>query len=210
MWVVSDNLRAGAALSAVKVAEVLVNRQLIQPKRRAAGQEAHVSPQSSGCSRCREGCRGKPEIEAMLAKSFAQILIRAAALVVLAGTLSAVSASAADASLAGTHWRLLSVGSMDADASRREPFIVLDANGQIAGGTGCNRFSGGYVTDGEYLTIGQVATTRMYCASVWEQERAILDTLPLVTRWQVNGDKLELIGGTGVVLAVFEAETGVN
>ncbi len=36
MWVVSDNLRKGAALNAVQIAEVLVNRHLIQPKRKAA------------------------------------------------------------------------------------------------------------------------------------------------------------------------------
>ena len=36
MWVVSDNLRKGAALNAVQIAEVLVNRRLIQPKRKAA------------------------------------------------------------------------------------------------------------------------------------------------------------------------------
>lgn len=36
MWVVSDNLRKGAALNAVQIAEVLVNRHLIQPKKQAA------------------------------------------------------------------------------------------------------------------------------------------------------------------------------
>lgn len=36
MWVVSDNLRKGAALNAVQIAEVLVNRKLIQPKSRKA------------------------------------------------------------------------------------------------------------------------------------------------------------------------------
>ncbi len=35
-WVVSDTLRKGAALNAVQIAEVLVNRKLIQPKRQAA------------------------------------------------------------------------------------------------------------------------------------------------------------------------------
>ena len=35
-WCVSDNLRKGAALNAVQIAEVLVNRKLIQPKRKAA------------------------------------------------------------------------------------------------------------------------------------------------------------------------------
>jgi aspartate-semialdehyde dehydrogenase len=36
MWVVSDNLRKGAALNAIQIAELLVNRHLIQPKRQAA------------------------------------------------------------------------------------------------------------------------------------------------------------------------------
>jgi aspartate-semialdehyde dehydrogenase len=36
MWVVSDNLRKGAALNAVQVAEVLINRKLIQAKPKAA------------------------------------------------------------------------------------------------------------------------------------------------------------------------------
>ncbi|MCC7346606.1 MAG: aspartate-semialdehyde dehydrogenase [Variibacter sp.] len=36
LWVVSDNLRKGAALNAIQIAEVLVNRKLIEAKRRAA------------------------------------------------------------------------------------------------------------------------------------------------------------------------------
>jgi aspartate-semialdehyde dehydrogenase len=36
LWCVSDNLRKGAALNAVQIAEVLVNRKLIEAKRKAA------------------------------------------------------------------------------------------------------------------------------------------------------------------------------
>jgi aspartate-semialdehyde dehydrogenase len=36
MWVVSDNLRKGAALNAVQIAECLINRKLIEAKRKAA------------------------------------------------------------------------------------------------------------------------------------------------------------------------------
>jgi aspartate-semialdehyde dehydrogenase len=36
IWVVSDNLRKGAALNTVQIAELLVNRGLIQPKKQAA------------------------------------------------------------------------------------------------------------------------------------------------------------------------------
>ena len=36
LWIVSDNLRKGAALNAVQIAEVLINRKLIQAKKKAA------------------------------------------------------------------------------------------------------------------------------------------------------------------------------
>jgi aspartate-semialdehyde dehydrogenase len=36
MWVVSDNLRKGAALNAIQIAEALINRKLIQAKKKAA------------------------------------------------------------------------------------------------------------------------------------------------------------------------------
>ena len=36
LWVVADNLRKGAALNAVQIAELLIERALIQPKRKAA------------------------------------------------------------------------------------------------------------------------------------------------------------------------------
>src|SRR3569832_1556811 len=36
LWVVSDNLRKGAALNAIQIAEVLINRKLISAKQRAA------------------------------------------------------------------------------------------------------------------------------------------------------------------------------
>ena len=146
----------------------------------------------------------------MLVRSFSRSLFRVVLLLGLAGGVSAASAGAADAGLAGTHWRLVSVGDMDADASRREPFILLTADGRVSGTTGCNRFAGGYVVDGAYLSFGQVATTRMYCAGVWRQEQAVLAALPRVAQWRVTGDRLEMIGGNGEVLAVFQAEPGGN
>ncbi|MCW5690105.1 MAG: aspartate-semialdehyde dehydrogenase, partial [Pseudolabrys sp.] len=36
MWVVSDNLRKGAALNAIQIAESLINRKLLQAKKKAA------------------------------------------------------------------------------------------------------------------------------------------------------------------------------
>ena len=36
LWCVSDNLRKGAALNAIQIAECLINRKLIEAKRKAA------------------------------------------------------------------------------------------------------------------------------------------------------------------------------
>src|SRR5207237_5433033 len=36
LWVVADNLRKGAALNAIQIAECLINRKLIQAKQKAA------------------------------------------------------------------------------------------------------------------------------------------------------------------------------
>jgi aspartate-semialdehyde dehydrogenase len=36
MWIVSDNLRKGAALNAIQIAECLINRKLISAKQKAA------------------------------------------------------------------------------------------------------------------------------------------------------------------------------
>ena len=36
MWIVSDNLRKGAALNAIQIAEAMINRKLIQAKKKAA------------------------------------------------------------------------------------------------------------------------------------------------------------------------------
>jgi len=36
IWVVSDNLRKGAALNAIQIAELLVNRGLVKPRKQAA------------------------------------------------------------------------------------------------------------------------------------------------------------------------------
>jgi aspartate-semialdehyde dehydrogenase len=36
LWCVSDNLRKGAALNTIQIAETLINRKLLEPKKKAA------------------------------------------------------------------------------------------------------------------------------------------------------------------------------
>src|SRR4029079_16981652 len=56
LWCVSDNLRKGAALNAIQIAECLINRKLIEPKRRAAYPPSRALPRSF-CQELRPGER---------------------------------------------------------------------------------------------------------------------------------------------------------
>src|SRR5207344_1496988 len=53
LWCVSDNLRKGAALNAIQIAECLINRKLIEAKRKAAWTRP-----SPTCEEPRSGCSG--------------------------------------------------------------------------------------------------------------------------------------------------------
>lgn len=67
--------------------------------------------------------------------------------------------------------------------------------GEISGNAGCNRFTAPYELDGERITIGPAATTRMHCPEpegIMEQERQYLEALTRARRYTVSFDRLEL------------------
>lgn len=67
--------------------------------------------------------------------------------------------------LAG-EWRVLSLNGKDLPKSGKGPTIIFDlANGQLAGSTGCNRYSGGFSLDADTNTFtpGQLVSTEMAC-----------------------------------------------
>jgi heat shock protein HslJ len=70
-------------------------------------------------------------------------------------------------SLAGTAWDLAQYAPAGATALTEVPEGVQATAeftaDQIAGSSGCNRFTGGYTTDGSTLDIGPLASTAMAC-----------------------------------------------
>ncbi len=60
-WCVSDNLRKGAALNAVQIAEVLVNRGLIQAKAARRPDPADRPPDSRRAAAGRDGASRRPQ-----------------------------------------------------------------------------------------------------------------------------------------------------
>lgn len=79
---------------------------------------------------------------------------------------------------------------------------------------GCNRFGGRYEQAGDRLSFSPLMATRMACRpDIMTAEQAFFDILAKVTAMRRDGDRLELLGGEGKVLATFgkrAAEQGLR
>jgi heat shock protein HslJ len=64
---------------------------------------------------------------------------------------------------------------------------------------------GSYELDGDALTFGQMAATKMACAQGMDTEQAFLAALMQVQSWKIVGEHLELFDTGGHLLARFEA-----
>jgi heat shock protein HslJ len=86
----------------------------------------------------------------------------------------------------------------------------LGADSRVAGSGGCNRFFGPYAVDGDAISIGPLATTRMACIEpegVGEQETAFLAALGRVATWSIREGRLQLRAADGALQAEFRAAT---
>ena len=135
-----------------------------------------------------------------------KMVLRLAALFALVLATSAMTASAADASLLDTRWTLESVRGITAVGGRGGvPHMVLGPDGGLHGNTGCNQMGGGFTLNGEAIAFGPIRTTRMYCADAYRTEQELLKAFPDVARFVIAGNRLELLTKDGVTLAVFVA-----
>jgi heat shock protein HslJ len=87
----------------------------------------------------------------------------------------------------------------------REAHLVLHTIGRrLAGTSGCNQLSGVYELAGERLAFDAIATTKMMCPDLQEQEQALLAALARVAAWRITGQHLELLDRDGVPLLRLE------
>jgi len=111
--------------------------------------------------------------------------------------------------LQGTEWVLTTLLEGDAAASvlnGTEITLRLE-NGTVGGTAGCNSYSGPYTLQGGTLSVGAVASTKMYCqepAGLMDQESDYLALLQRMTSLELDGDLLTLRAADGGGL-VFEA-----
>lgn len=76
-------------------------------------------------------------------------------------------------------------------------------DGQVQGNAGANNYFGGYVLDGDKLTIRQLARTEMFRLDpegVMDQEYAYLKALTAAESYEVKNGKLEISGGGQILI----------
>ena len=113
----------------------------------------------------------------------------------------------ATSQLENMYWRLTRLEGKPVRVRQegREPHLVFHTEERrLAGSTGCNRLDGSYELDGQGLGIGSVATTKMLCPDLQDQERAMLSALARVAAWRLEGQHLELLDAEGAVLLRLE------
>ena len=109
--------------------------------------------------------------------------------------------------LIDTFWKLTTLGDAAAEhfADQRDVHIVLHADDRLTGSDGCNRLNGGYAHEGQRLTFSRIATTMMACPQAAQQAQRLHQALSNTVRYRIIDEFLELLDGTGILLARFEA-----
>lgn len=109
--------------------------------------------------------------------------------------------------LVGTDWTLDSVYQGDAVSSTVAGTAVtmaLGEDGSVSGSGGCNTYRGDYTADGDALSFGALASTKMACAEdVMGQEAAFLDAMSRVASSEIEGAGLTLLDASGEPLLGF-------
>lgn len=114
--------------------------------------------------------------------------------------------------LVNTAWTLFTSDVQDVEATpeagldANAPTLEFLADNQAAGTGGCNRYSTTYTLDGANITFGQIASTRMACEGLMEQEQAFFDTLATAQRYGMTGDRLYIWSEDGRPLTFVKVE----
>ena len=136
------------------------------------------------------------------------LVLLAPALLLLAACGSDTPEAGTDLDLEGSSWLLSSLVVDGADtAAVAESTLVFAPDAELAGSTGCNRFTGEWQQDGSGLSITVGATTLVACASdeLNVQEQTLLDALGRTEAVRQSGESLELLDEQQEPLAVYQA-----
>lgn len=111
-------------------------------------------------------------------------------------------AGMSDAPVIAGQWSIRTIDGRQLEGE--QPAMIAFADGRVSGTTGCNRISGTYEIDGNVVTIGPLATTRMACPPpLMARETALLAALtgPLTAATGAGGG-VTLTAGTGTAIGL--------
>jgi heat shock protein HslJ len=121
-----------------------------------------------------------------------------------AGEPVVIYAVAEPKSLTGNLWQVISYNNgKEAVVSviiGTELTAFFNEDGQLTGSAGCNNYTAAYEVDGESITIGPAATTRMMCnepESIMDQEIEYLAALEMAASYEFEDDRLILLDAEG-------------
>ena len=114
--------------------------------------------------------------------------------------------------IAGVAWRAF--GYRDGPVDEKQAVVSpLDgsmitaefgADGTMSGSAGCNTYTADYSVEGNGFRITALVSTERACgAPLMAQERAYLDALGSVARWQFSGPAFQLLNETGTVETTY-------
>jgi len=107
-------------------------------------------------------------------------------------------------SLYDTYWRAVEIAGQPVTLAGpgQEPHLVLKAAGRrVQGATGCNRFHGSFVQEGDGCRFQTLATTRMACPPPRDAlEKSFLQALSDTRRLRLAEGRLELLDQSDRVL----------
>ena len=81
--------------------------------------------------------------------------------------------------------------------------IAFLKDSKIAGETGCNRFFGDYIINGEEIKFENLGSTRMMCPQM-QFETAYLQTISEVASYNINNNQLILKDSAGNIIALLK------
>jgi heat shock protein HslJ len=140
-------------------------------------------------------------------------LLLVVGLVLCCGLPLAVAACGDDGgqALEGTKWVLsaYAVNGTMKDALVTATADATFADGQVSGNAGINQYNGPYEVDGDKLSVGPLASTKMAGdAMIMEQEAAFLMALESAASYEIDGDTLVIMDSSGAAVLEFSPAEG--